>query len=328
MASFKFIDLFCGIGGFRQALESVGGTCVFSSDIDKHARATYLANYGDEPAGDIKKVAAEDIPHFNVLCAGFPCQPYSVAGHKKGMDDERGQIFFELIRIIAYHKPEVVFLENVPRLLTHDGGSAFNIIVKSIEELGYNVYTQVLAANEFGAAQVRKRLYFICIRNDLNISFKFPDPIGNITAVEDYLDSEVDEKYFINDPGIVLCKLDLTEKVNDTYRIGYIGNTSQGRRIYSAKGVTPTFVCQSRGPAGGTEAYYINGKVRRLTADEAKRIMGFPDNFVFPVPEYRALEQLGNTVVIPVIKAIAEEIVKTGVFDESLEKSTASMRTF
>ena len=131
------------------------------------------------------------------------------------------------------------------------------------------------------------------------------------------MDKEVDEKYYIDDPGIVLCKPDLTEKVNTTYRIGHIGSTNQGRRIYSAKGVTPTFVCQSRGPAGGTEAYYINGKVRRLTAEEAKRIMGFPDDFVFPVPEYRALEQLGNTVVIPVIKAIAREIVNTGIFDEA-----------
>lgn len=316
MAQFAFIDLFCGIGGFRQAMEAVGGTCVFSSDIDKHARATYLANYGDMPAGDIKKIAATDIPKFNVLCAGFPCQPYSIAGHKKGMDDERGQIFFEITRIIAHHKPEVIFLENVARLLKHDNGSAFNIIKKSIEELGYKVYYQVLAANDFGAAQVRKRLYFVCIRNDLNVSFKFPEPIGNEIAVEDYLDPEVDEKYYINDPGICFCKPDLTEKVNTTYRLGHIGGTSQGRRIYSIKGVTPTFVCQSRGPAGGMEAYYVNGSVRRLTPDEGKRIMGFPEDFVFPVPEYRALEQLGNTVAVPVLKAIAREIVNTGIFDE------------
>ena len=317
MAKFKFIDLFCGIGGFRQALESVGGICVFSSDIDKHARATYEVNYGEEPTGDIKKIAAVDIPKFNVLCAGFPCQPYSIAGHKKGMDDERGQIFFEITRIIAHHKPEVVFLENVARLQKHDNGSAFNIIVKSIEELGYRVYYQVLAANEFGVAQVRKRLYFVCIRNDLNVSFKFPEPIGNETAVEDYLDAEVDEKYYINDYGICICKPDLTEKVNTTYRVGHIGGTSQGRRIYSIKGVTPTFVCQSRGPAGGMEAYYVNGRVRRLTPDEGKRIMGFPEDFVFPVPEYRALEQLGNTVAVPVLKAIARAIVGIGIFDKA-----------
>ena len=316
MAQFNFIDLFCGIGGFRQALESVGGTCVFSSDIDKHARATYLANYNEEPAGDIKKISAEDIPPFNILCAGFPCQPYSIAGRKQGMKDERGQIFFELTRIIAHHKPEVIFLENVARLLTHDGGSAFNIIVRSIEELGYKVYYQVLSANDFGVAQVRKRLYFVCIRNDLNISFNFPEPTGNKASVEDYLDTEVDERYFIKDLDICICKPDLTEKVNTTYRVGHIGGTSQGRRIYSIKGVTPTFVCQSRGPAGGMEAYYVNGRVRRLTPDEGKRIMGFPENFVFPVPEYRALEQLGNTVAVPVLKAIAEEIVNTGIFDE------------
>lgn len=316
MAQFTFIDLFAGIGGFRQALEAVGGTCIFSSDIDKHARATYLANYGDMPAGDIKKVAAEEIPHFNVLCAGFPCQPYSIAGRKQGMKDERGQIFFELTRIIAHHKPEVIFLENVARLLTHDGGSAFNIIVRSIEELGYKVYYQVLTATDFGVAQARKRLYFVCIRSDLKCSFEFPEPIGNETAVEDYLDAEVEEKYYIDDSGICFCKPDLTEKVNTTYKVGHIGGTSQGRRIYSIKGVTPTFVCQSRGPAGGMEAYYVDGRVRRLTVDEAKRIMGFPENFVFPVPEYRALEQLGNTVAVPVLKAIAEEIVNTGIFDE------------
>ena len=317
MAEFTFIDLFAGIGGFRQAMEEVGGTCVFSSDIDKHARSTYLANYGEEPAGDIKKIAAVDIPHFNVLCAGFPCQPYSIAGRKQGMKDERGQIFFEITRIIAHHKPEVIFLENVARLQRHDGGSAFNIIVRSIEELGYKVYYQVLAANDFGVAQVRKRLYFVCIRNDLNVSFKFPEPIGNTTSVEDYLDPEVDEKYYIDDPNICFCKPDLTEKVNTTYKVGHIGGTSQGRRIYSIKGVTPTFVCQSRGPAGGMEAYYVNGRVRRLTPDEGKRIMGFPEDFVFPVPEYRALEQLGNTVAVPVLKAIAREIVNTEIFNKA-----------
>lgn len=315
MTNFTFIDLFAGIGGFRQALESLGGICVFSSDIDKHARTTYEANYGDTPVGDIKQIDAKDIPPFNVLCAGFPCQPYSQAGKRKGMADDRGMVFFEITRIVAHHKPEVIFLENVAKLQQHDNGSAFRIIVKSIESLGYNVHYQILTANDFGVAQIRKRLYFVCIRNDLNYSFQFPKPTGNETTVEDYLDSEVDEKFYINDPTICFYKKDLEERVNKTCRIGYIGNTSQSRRIYSVKGVTPTFVCQSRGPARGTESYFVDGKVRRLTPKEAARIMGFPENFVFPVSENKALEQIGNTVAIPVVRAIAQEIIRTGIFD-------------
>ena len=317
MAQFTFIDLFCGIGGFRQALESLGGKCVFSSDIDPHARATYKENYGDEPSGDITKIDSREIPPFNILCAGFPCQAFSCAGKQRGFSDKRGTLFFQILRIAAYHRPEILFLENVENLIRHDNGRTLQVILLSLAAFGYKVHYKVLMANDYGVAQRRKRIYFVCIRNELQVSFKFPEPFGNTSAVEDFLEESVDEKYFIENSSFQLYKPDLENRINATYRVGDLGKQSQSYRVYSTKGVTPTFVCQNRGPGGGTESYLVNGKVRRLTPTEAKRIMGFPEDFTFPVSDEKAVELLGNSVAIPVIRAIAKEIVATGLFDPS-----------
>lgn len=317
MKRFTFIDLFCGIGGFRQALESVGGTCVFSCDKNKNARLTYQANYGEIPSGDITKIQAEDIPPFNILCAGFPCQPFSIAGKQRGFSDERGTMFFEIIRIVKYHKPEVIFLENVANLEKHDNGNTLKVILRTLKRTGYNVQYEVLNSKDYGVAQIRKRIYIVCFRKDLKAKFSFPKPFESNIAVEDFLDQDVEEKYYIDRSDIVFYKPDITEQVHDTtYRMGYIGSIGQGRRIYSPKGLSPTIVCTARGPAGGTESYYIDGRVRRLTPDECKRIMGFPEDFVFPVKEERAYEQLGNSVAVPVLKAIAGQIMATDVFED------------
>lgn len=313
---FTFIDLFCGIGGFRQALESVGGTCVFSSDKNKRARETYQANYGDMPAGDITKIPAADIPPFDVLCGGFPCQSFSIAGRQKGMTDKRGQMIFEIARIAEYHKPSVLFLENVDNLVKHDGGNTLRVILELLDGIGYNVNYKVLTASDYGCATIRKRVYFVCFRKDLHANFNFPEPFESNIAVEDFLDTDVDEHYYIDRPDIVFYKPDITERVHDTYRMGYIGNIGQGRRIYSIKGLAPTFVVSSRGPAGGTESFFVNGRVRRLSLNECKKVMGFPNNFIFPVKEARAYEQLGNTVAVPVLKAIAHQIIATGIFED------------
>lgn len=319
--SFTFIDLFCGIGGFRQAMESVGGTCLFSCDKNKAARLTYQSNYGDMPEGNITKIQAEDIPAFNILCAGFPCQPFSIAGKQRGFADERGTMFFEIARIIKYHKPEVVFLENVANLEKHDNGNTLKVIIRTLKRAGYDVQYKVLNSKDYGVAQIRKRIYIVCFRKDLKAKFSFPEPFESNLAVEDFLETEVDGHYYIDRPDIVFYKEDSTVRVRDTYRIGYIGNIGQGRRIYSIKGLTPTFVVSSRGPAGGTESYYINGRVRRLTPDECKRIMGFPEDFIFPVKEERAYEQLGNSVAVPVLKAIARQIISTNIFEEAQDGS-------
>lgn len=321
MKQFTFIDLFCGIGGFRQALESVGGTCVFSSDKNKNARLTYQVNYGDIPAGDITKIKAEDIPTFDVLCGGFPCQSFSIGGKQRGFEDKRGQMIFEIIRIAEYRKPKILFMENVDWLAHHNDGNSLKIIVELLQDIGYDVHYQILKANNFGCATIRKRIYFVCIRKDLNINFEFPEPFESDVAVEDYLDPDVDEHYYIDRSDIIFYKPEITARVKDTYRMGYIGNIGQGRRIYSIKGHCPTFVCTSRGPAGGTESYSVNGRVRRLTPNECRRIMGFPEGFIFPVAEARAYEQIGNTVCVPVLKAIASQLVVSGVFQNVQNES-------
>lgn len=317
MKKFTFIDLFCGIGGFRQALESVGGTCVFSSDKNKNARLTYQANYGDMPAGDITKIDAKDIPPFDVLCGGFPCQSFSIAGRQRAFADPRGQMIFEIIRIAEYHKPSILFLENVDNLVRHDNGNTLKVILELLEGIGYDVHYKVLKASDYGCATIRKRIYFVCIRKDLQANFDFPEPFESDVAIEDYLNQDVDEHYFLDLDSVTFYKPEITERVQNTYRMGYIENIGQGRRVYSIKGHCPTFVCTSRGPAGGTESYFVNGRVRKLTPDECKRIMGFPEDFVFPVAEARAYEQIGNTVCVPVLKAIAHQIVASGVFENA-----------
>ena len=316
-----FIDLFCGIGGFRLALESLGAKCVFSCDKDRQARKTYQANFGEEPEGDITTIAADSIPDFNILCGGFPCQPFSIAGKQRGFKDTRGTLFFEIARIIKAKQPEVVFLENVPNLARHDNGNTLRVILDTLDGLGYNVHYQVLNAAYYGVPQIRKRIYFVCFRKDLQVDFSFPKPTFEDVAVEDYLEENVDEKYYLDINSITFYKPDTDVRQLDTYRMGYIGSISQGRRVYGVKGCAPTFVVSARGPAGSTEAYYINGRVRRLTPYEVKRIMGFPDDFVFPVREERIYQQLGNSVAVPVVRMIAEKIVETGIFKRSEEKA-------
>ena len=316
-----FIDLFCGIGGFRLALESLGARCVFSCDKDRQARKTYQANFGEEPEGDITTIAADSIHDFNILCGGFPCQPFSIAGKQRGFKDTRGTLFFEIARIAKVKQPEVVFLENVANLARHDNGNTLRVILDTLDGLGYNVHYQVLNVAYYGVPQIRKRIYFVCFRKDLQVDFSFPKPTFEDVAVEDYLEENVDEKYYLDINSITFYKPDTDVRQLDTYRMGYIGSISQGRRVYGVKGCAPTFVVSARGPAGSTEAYYINGRVRRLTPYEVKRIMGFPDDFVFPVREERIYQQLGNSVAVPVVRMIAEKIVETGIFKRSEEKA-------
>ena len=316
-----FIDLFCGIGGFRLALESLGARCVFSCDKDRQARKTYQANFGEEPEGDITTIAADSIPDFNILCGGFPCQPFSIAGKQRGFKDTRGTLFFEIARIAKVKQPEVVFLENVANLARHDNGNTLRVILDTLDGLGYNVHYQVLNVAYYGVPQIRKRIYFVCFRKDLQVDFSFPKPTFEDVAVEDYLEENVDEKYYLDINSITFYKPDTDVRQLDTYRMGYIGSISQGRRVYGVKGCAPTFVVSARGPAGSTEAYYINGRVRRLTPYESKRIMGFPDDFIFPVKEERIYQQLGNSVAVPVVRMIAEKIVETGIFKRPEEKA-------
>lgn len=315
----KFIDLFAGIGGFHIAMEHYGAKCIFSSEIDKYAIETYkynhLKNHEYIMHGDITKIDASDIPEHDILCAGFPCQPFSISGLKRGFEDSRGTLFFDVMRIVEKRKPLIVFLENVANLKKHNEGETINHMKSLLKESGYDVYTEVLNASEFEVPQARKRVYFVAFRNDLNVKeFLFPHgTVNKIVRLEDILEEEVDDKYYIIREDITFKDdLDISRieenKFNEPIRIGTINKGGQGDRIYSVKGHAITLSANGGGAGAKTGAYLVNGRVRKLTPKEGLRVQGFPEYFKFPVSDAQAYKQLGNSVAIPVVKNIINNI--------------------
>lgn len=313
------IDLFAGIGGFRQALNDNKISCVFSSEWDKEAQYVYKQNFGELPFGDITKISAEQIPSHDILCGGFPCQAFSISGKQNGFNDTRGTLFFDVCRIVEFHKPKVVFLENVKNLVSHDGGKTFKVIQSSLDELGYNVFYDVINSANLGVATSRERVYIVCFRKDLGIkTFKFPSQNKNTTfkVVSDILDTDNVNDCIINRNDIVInkpLKRDIIKKITNPpkpIRIGKINKGGQGERIYSPYGTAITFSAYGGGAGSKTGAYYINGKVRKLTPRECARAMGFPENFKIHHKRNQAYKQFGNSVAVPVISAILKEIKK------------------
>ncbi|WAG44016.1 DNA cytosine methyltransferase [Clostridium estertheticum] len=307
-----FIDLFAGIGGFRQALESYGAKCIFSSEKDKFACKSYEANYGDVPSGDITKIKNEEIPKHNILCAGFPCQPFSVSGNQRGFEDSRGTLFFEIARIAEYHKPEILFLENVSNLKKHDDENTLNTMVKVLKDMQYDVYIGLMNASDFNVPQSRKRIYFVCFKNNLNVdTFKFPEPVECTTFLNDILlpDSETSE-YIINRPDMQIKDIEITQCQSKPIRIGTINKGGQGDRIYSPVGHAITLSAQGGGAGAKTGAYLVNGKVRKLAPRECALVQGFPKDFKIIVSDNQAYKQFGNSVAVPVLKVIVNKIVE------------------
>ena len=316
---FKFIDLFCGIGGFRYALEEYNGDCVFSSDWDKHSQLIYEANFGEIPHGDITQIEAANIPEFNVLCAGFPCQAFSISGKRQGFDDTRGTLFFDVARIASYHKPEVLFLENVKNLAKHDNGKTLEVILQTLDNIGYDVYHKVLNASQYGVPQSRQRVYFVGFRKDLNVrDFSFPKPTLEPVNLSQMLDPKNTTKEYIinrNDISIDLKHPKLKKDIFGNYplgpiQIGKMNKGGQGERIYSPLGHAITFSAYGGGPGGKTGAYYIDNSVRKLSPKECARVMGYPEDLIIPVSKGAAYKLFGNSVIVPVLKLIFAEIDK------------------
>jgi len=306
MNNFTFIDLFAGIGGIRIGFEEAGGKCVFSSEWDKSAQKTYISNFGEIPYGDITKIKAKQIPTFDILLAGFPCQPFSQAGLKKGFDDIRGTLFFDIAKIVKYHNPKVVFLENVRNLVGHDHGNTFKVIISTLEKMGYKVFYQVLNAKDFGLPQNRARIYIVGFRDD--IEFTFPKGSKIKTKLGDILEKKVDKKYTISDrlwAGHIRRKKLHKEKGNG---FGYC--------LFN-KNSEYTSTMSARYHKDGSEIliYQKNKNPRKITPREASRLQGFPKNYIISVSDTQAYKQFGNSVAVPVIKAIAKSIIKTGVFN-------------
>ena len=306
-----FIDLFAGLGGFRIALESLGAKCVYSSEWDEPVQKVYQDNFGDLPEGDITKVDEKLIPDHDILCAGFPCQAFSISGKQRGFEDSRGTLFFDVARIVKEKKPKVVFMENVKNFATHDGGRTLAVVKATMEELGYTFNARVLNAVDYGVPQKRERIYMVCFRNDLNISdFGYPEPFELTKHVEDYLlsDESLVENLYVERPDMHYNDKEDNEYSNKSIRLGTVNKGGQGERIYSIKGIAITLSAYGGGVFAKTGGYYINGRARKLHPRECARIMGFPDTYKIAQSANQAYKQFGNSVVIDVLQLIAEKI--------------------
>lgn len=301
----RIIDLFAGIGGirlgFQQAFNSI--ECVFSSEIDKFAIQTYKANFGDENInGDITQVSEDDVPDHDILLAGFPCQPFSQAGLKKGFADTRGTLFFDIERIILAKKPKAFLLENVKQLKGHDKGRTLQVILDHLKAAGYKIFYDVLRARDFGIPQNRERIYIVGFL-DHSIDFEFPQPLGIETIVGSILENKVDEKYTISDR---LWEGHQRRKENNR-----LNGKGFGYGLFNAKSPY-TNTISARYYKDGSEILIEqkNKNPRKLTPREAARLQGFPDDFIIPVSDTQAYRQFGNSVCVPVIKAIAKNMAK------------------
>lgn len=301
---YRMIDLFAGIGGTRLGFYKTGKVYnVFSSEIDKFAIKTYKANFGGDPHGDITKIDEKDIPDHDILVGGFPCQAFSQAGLKKGFEDTRGTLFFDIARVIECKKPKAFLLENVKNLKSHDKGNTFKVIKNTLEDLGYEVYYKVLKARDFGVPQNRERIYIVGFRKDLkNIDFKFPDPLNIKTSVGDILEYSVDEKYTISDKLWAGHKRRKKEHKLKGNGFGYslFNQNDEYTNTLSA-----------RYYKDGSEILIeqTNKNPRKITPREAARLQGFPEEFIIPVSDTQAYKQFGNSVAVPVIYNIAKNII-------------------
>jgi len=320
---FNFIDLFAGIGGFRIAMQELGGNCIFSSEWDEQAKKTYKANFGEVPFGDITKDATKKfIPDgFDLLCAGFPCQAFSIAGKRGGFEDTRGTLFFDVAEIIQRKKPKAIFLENVKGLINHDKGKTLTTILNVLRnDLGYYVPDpQVMNAKNFGVPQNRERIYIVGFRNDLGIeNFEYPKPLNKPVSFEDIKEEKtVSVKYYLSETY-------LNTLINHKKRHESKGN-GFGYEIIPDTGIANAVVCGGMGRERNlvydyrlkdfTPVTHIKGEVnregiRKMTPREWARLQGFPDNFIIPVADASAYKQFGNSVAVPAIQATGKEIIK------------------
>ena len=324
MCDLKAIDLFAGIGGIRLGFEqAMDIKTVFVSELDINAQKTYLSNFNANIEGDITKVQEQDIPSFDICLAGFPCQAFSIAGKQQGFDDNykgisRGTLFFDVIRICEYHQPKVIFCENVKNLLKHDKGKTFKVIKGALEEIGYKVFYEVLNSKDFGVPQNRERIYIVAFRQDIAPE-EFVFPAGESykeTSLGDILDpSPIPSKYYLSDVYLQTLRDHKARHAAKGNGFGYV--------IRDLDGIAGTIVCGGMGkernliidkrehsmiPTTRIKGEINKEDVRKMTPREWARLQGFPEDFNLPLADTHLYKQLGNSVTVPVIKKIAEQI--------------------
>lgn len=310
---FKFIDLFAGIGGIRLAYQNLGGKCVFTSEWNNFAKKTYEANFGEVPFGDITKISEKAIPDHDVLLAGFPCQPFSIAGVSKKnalgrnhgfLDETQGTLFFDIARILEHKRPKAFMLENVKNLVSHDKGNTFKVIKNTLTELGYSIHYQVLDGKHF-VPQHRERIIVVGFRNDIfkdKENFQFPKLPELSFKIKDILEEEIETKYT------------LTDKLWNYLQNYAAKHKAQGNGfgfgMTDLNGISRTL--SARYYKDGSEILIPQDGInpRRLTPRECARLQGFPDEFKIPVSDNQAYKQFGNSVTVPLIQAVGKQLVK------------------
>jgi len=307
--NYKTLDLFAGIGGIRLGFENAGFETVFGNDFDPYCKVTYDLNFKTTSlkVTDIAKIKSSDLPNFDILLGGFPCQPFSIAGYRKGfLDTDRGNLFFEIIRILKDKKPQAFLLENVKNLKSHDQGRTFNIISEHLKDLGYYVKTQILNSMEYGnVPQNRERVYIVGFKSKEKFdAFEFPKPIPLTRTIADLLEITVDKKYYYNNsPLFKILKASIKSQ----------GRVYQWRRAYvreNKSGVCPTLTA-NMGMGGHNVPLIRNSQgIRKITPRECARMQGFPENYQLPkdISDSKLYKQLGNSVTVSVVERVAQQI--------------------
>lgn len=310
---FKFIDLFAGIGGMRLAFQNLGGKCVFTSEWNEQAKKTYEANFGEVPFGDITKISEKNIPDHDILLAGFPCQPFSIAGVSKKnalgkahgfLDETQGTLFFDIARIIKHKRPKAFMLENVKNLISHDKGKTFAVISKTLTELGYSIHTKVLNSKHF-VPQHRARIIIVGFKKSIykgKEEFQFPELPEANKMFKDILEKSPEAKYTLTD--------NLWKYLRDYAKKHKSKGNGFGFGLTDLNGIARTL--SARYYKDGSEILIPQAKgknPRRLTPKECARLQGFPDGFLIPVSDTQAYKQFGNSVTVPLIKAVAEKVL-------------------
>jgi DNA (cytosine-5)-methyltransferase 1 len=317
METIRFIDLFCGIGGFRVAMDQACieneliPKCVFSSDIDPYCQDSYEANFGERPFSDITKINENDIPSHDILFAGFPCQPFSIIGNKRGFSDIRGTLFFDIARILKAKKPKAFVLENVKQLVGHDEGKTLRIIIQTLEDLGYSVYYSILNALDYGLPQKRERVIIVGHREP--ILFSFPSPVRPYKSLDAILEQNVDQKH--------LASQMIREKRKNKHKSAY--RTSIWHENKAGNICSYPYSCALR--AGASYNYLLVNGERRLTPREMFRLQGFPDEYKIVVNDSQARKQAGNAVPVNLVKAV---ILKTLPYVATSLEMTSVLRDY
>ncbi len=308
---FTFIDLFAGIGGFRIAMQNLGGKCVFSSEIDRDAQRTYYANFGEVPHGDITQQQTKNIipEKFDVLCAGFPCQAFSIAGYRKGFEDKRGKLVFDVAEILRARRPKAFILENVKGLLTHNNGETYAKILQLLWDIGYVTHVKVLNTMDFNIPQHRERVLIVGINSEKVLyygDYTFPQPQSLTNTIHSCIDTTVsDEKYFYREDKYIYSELKKgITNPNTVY---------QWRRLYvreNKSNVCPTLTA-NMGTGGHNVPLILTKKgIRKLTPKECLNFQGFPQEYEFPnIPVSKCYKQAGNTVTVPLVEAVAKNLI-------------------